>query len=329
MEQQKKEESLGHTSRGLKWEYMQCWYFLFIFSVWLYWVPFVYTGLRVFDVRWIFWGFVYGIPAFINMAFDPAKYGLDTFVDRAVYVALIFSTIHAVRARAEFLERLVAYQDEREELREITRQKKSMVEAQRRAELGLPASPQPELEPELGPEPEAAEPAAPAAPRRMLFDANTLSADEFARLPHMGPAAARQAVALREQLGGYESFDHFADKMGLNEKTREGLRPLFIQISPPVVDEFRTLTDGSRVLEINLASAAAIAVLPGLNWELARKTVQLRDTGGPFKSTEDFRYRLGLTMEQTVPLYPIISTLRVPVQRASPGVKPSGRIVDV
>lgn len=318
MAQEKKVENLGITSRGLKWEYLQSWYLLFILTIWLYWVPFIYTGVRVMDLRWIFWGFIYGIPAFLNMAFDFARYGLDEYANRAMYVSLVFSAIHAIRARGEFLERLVAYQDEREELRQQTRQKRAMVEAQRRAELGLPESPQ-------------SQPAEAPVSRRMLFDANTLSESEFAMLPHMGPAAARQAVALREQIGGYTSFEHFAEKMALPEKTRERLRPLFIPPPPPApeVDEFRTQPDGSRVLDINLASAAAIAALPGLNWEVARKAVDLRDNSGPFKSAEDFRYRLGLSMDQLVPLQAIISTLRTPVKSANPKVKPSGRIVDV
>ena len=87
--------------------------------------------------------------------------------------------------------------------------------------------------------------------------------------------------------------------------------------------------DGTRVLELNLASADAIATLPGLDWELAKKAVQLRESGGPYTSTEDFRYRLGLSMDQLVPLHPLVSTHRVPMTRSTPGVKPSGRIVDV
>jgi len=38
---------------------------------------------------------------------------------------------------------------------------------------------------------------------------------------------------------------------------------------------------------------------------------------------------LGLTMDQLVPLQTVLSTLRVPVKRTNPRVKPSGRIVDV
>ena len=46
----------GHTGRSIKWERMQCWYLLSVFTVWFYWVPFVYTGLRAGHPRWIGWG---------------------------------------------------------------------------------------------------------------------------------------------------------------------------------------------------------------------------------------------------------------------------------
>ena len=313
-----KDESLGHTARGLKWEYMQSWYMLSIFTVWFYWVPFLYTGMRVMDLRWMFWGLIYGLPVFVLWLFNPEQFGLDLYVKRAMYVSLIFSAIHAARARGEFLERLVAIEDQREELRESTRQKKEAVQVQRRAELGLPAF-------------EIASTELTAA-HRILFDADTMSERDFALLPDMGPERARQAVAMREQVGGYTSFEHFAEKMGLTPKSRARLRPLFIAPPPPAEaknSEYRMQADGRAVLDINVVSVDAIATLPGMSRDLARKAVQLREADGPFTSAEDFRFRLGLTMDQIVPLQDIISTLRTATKRADLRIKPSGRIVDV
>jgi DNA uptake protein ComE-like DNA-binding protein len=166
----------------------------------------------------------------------------------------------------------------------------------------------------------------------LLFDANTLSERDFALLPDMGPAKARQAVALREQLGGYSSFDQFAEKMGLSALTRSRLRPLFIEPPPPEKaenSEYRQELDGSYVLDINVVSVDALATLPGVNHDLARTVVQLREADGPYTSAEDFRFRLGLTMDQFVPLQGIISTHRIAAVQAEPKSKPRGRIVDV
>jgi DNA uptake protein ComE-like DNA-binding protein len=172
----------------------------------------------------------------------------------------------------------------------------------------------------------------PVVSKRMLFDPDTMTERDFAMLPDMGPTLARQAVALREQLGGFKTFEHFAEKMALTPKTRSRLRPLFIEPPPPAEaenTEYRQQVDGSRVLDINIVSVDALATLPGINRDIARRAVQLREADGPFSSAEDFRFRLGLSMDQLVPLQAIISTLRTAVKRADPKIKPSGRIVDV
>lgn len=312
-----KEENLGQTSRGLHWEYQQSWYLLSILTFWFYWLPLVYTGLRVMDFRWIFWGVMYGSPVFISQLIDPGRFGAEVFFNRAIYAALAVGSIHAFMARGEFLERLAAIADERDALREQTRLKKELAQAPC-AEEGQPAG----------------APAEPVVARRTLFDVNAMGERDFAMLPDMGPERARQAIALRESLGAFDSFDHFAAKMGLSDKTRSRLRPLFAETVVATTDmlsaELRVLPDGTRVLEINLASVDALASLPGIGRELARKAVMLREADGPFASGEDFRYRLGLSMDTLVPLLPLISTQRTPEKQAAGArVKPSGRIMDV
>jgi DNA uptake protein ComE-like DNA-binding protein len=313
-----KEERLGRTGRSLKWERIQSLYLLSVLTVWFYWVPFIYTGLRVLNLRWIAWGLAYGIPVFALWLFNPQQPGLVQALKYAMYLALIFSFIHAARARGEFLERLVEFEDEREELHQRTQLKKEAAETQRREEP-LPAH-------------QAATHEHPEPRHELLFDANTLSERDFALLPDMGPGKARQAVFLREQIGGYRSFDHFAEKMGLTSQTRSRLRPLFIEPPPPQKaenTEYRQQLDGTYVLDINVVSVDAIATLPGVSHDIAREVVQLRDADGPFTSAEDFRFRVGLTMDQFVPLQGIISTSRIATIHADAKSKPRGRIVDV
>lgn len=353
------EQRVGHTGRGLKWERMQCWYLLSVLTVWFYWVPFVYTGLRGGHPRWIGWGLVYGLPAFVLWFLNPGS--LAEQVKYAMALALVVSTVHAWLARGEFLERLVDLQEEREALSERTRVRREAAQGrqpaesddreaeiilrpaqpvQRRAEPARqharPAPPardftRPRAEPVAPPE-EAIAAEAPEPQRELRFDFNKLTDRDFALLPDMGMEQGRQAVALREQLGGFRSFDHFAEKMGLGPAACERLRPLFIEPPPPEKaenSEYRQEIDGTWVLDINLVSVEALTTLRGISHEIARKAVQLREADGPFKSAEDFRFRLGLTLDQFVPLQGIISTYRTPGPQAAAGRKPKGRIVDV
>lgn len=338
-------ENPGITGRGLKWERMQCWYLLSVLTVWLYWVPFVYTGLRAGQPRWIGWGFAYGAPAFLLWFVHPGDFAQQ--LKYAMGIALAVSTVHAWLTRGEYLERLVDIEEDREALRERTRQRRDAAlgiahtqpvehqtaPVQRHAESAAPARPPMRRTPPIAPPPadEIVEISAPEPRRELRFDFNTLDERDFALLPDMGRERGRQAVALREQLGGFRSFDHFAEKMGLSPQACERLRPLFIEPPPPEQaqdSEYRQEIDGTWVLDINLVSVEALATLQGFDHDLARKAVQLREADGPFKSAEDFRFRMGLSLDQFVVLQGIISTYRTPESQAARR-KPKGRIVDV
>jgi DNA uptake protein ComE-like DNA-binding protein len=309
-----KGEAMGYTQRGINWEMRQSWYVLGLLSFWTYWFPMVYTGIRTFRIDWIFWGLVYGTPSFLTMFFiDPVDYDAEGFFRKWMFASLVISAIHCFVTRGEFLVRLASAKDEREELMELARMKRDGVEM---VEEGAQAVP---------------------APRsRMLLDVNTIGERELAMLPAMGAERARQAIALRTQLGGFRSFDHFAEKMGFAPEARAKLAGLFVQPEPeppplPTASpEYHDTLDGRRVLELNVAGVEGFATLPGLGLELARKAVQLRDADGPYKSAEDFRYRLGLPMDVMNKIMPLVSTHRLQASALAPqGTKTSRRIVDL
>ena len=312
----------GYTHKGTQWEYQQSWYLLALFTPWFYWFPLVYTGLRVLQFRWIVYGLFYGLPAIIKMFFDPADFGVAGFFKEWIFAALAIAAIHSLRARGEYLVRLANAAESREILMEGARMRReqsqqAVTEVEENAEAAQEPAPQ------------QADEAIATRPARRLFDVNHIGERELAMLPGMGPVRAREAMALRESLGSYHSFDHFAEKMGLSADARERLRPIFIQpeASAQSSDEYTTMLDGRSVLEINLASARAIATLPGLDDELARRAVTLRDADGPYVSVEDFRYRLGLSMDVVVQIAPIVSVVKTPAKRAT-GMQTNGRVVD-
>ncbi|OGA02278.1 MAG: hypothetical protein A3H35_04180 [Betaproteobacteria bacterium RIFCSPLOWO2_02_FULL_62_17] len=315
----------GYTHKGTKWEYQQSWYLLALFTIWFYWFPLVYTGLRTLQFRWIVYGLLYGLPALIQMFFNMADLGVAGFFRNWEIAALVIAAIHSLRARGEYLVRLANNAERHDLLMEGARLLKQEVEQA----TGIRIEELQEEVPVRADAPETAtQPAAPK-PARRLFDVNLIGERELAMLPGMGPARARETMAMRQSLGGFHSFDHFAEKMGLAAEARERLRPIFIQPAPAAESnaEYTVALDGRRILEINLASAQAIATLPGLDHDIARRAVALRDGDGPYKSVEDFRYRLGLSLDVVVQISPIVSTLKTPVTLAA-GVKANARVVD-
>ncbi len=308
-------EEMGHTSRGVGWETRQSWFMLLFLTGALYWVPLVYMGLRVLEFRWVVYGGLYAIPG----ALAAIVWGSGGFADAGTGAYLrgsagafwFFALFHTWNARGEFLVRLAEQQYEHEDLLQ-------------RSRIRIDAAS------------EAGEDAAPAAPRRLL-NINRVTEAELAMLPGLGPERAKEAMRMREQMGDYRSFADFAVKLQLPAPAIVRLRPLFEPdsevVAPAIPNDdpaYRLLPDGSRVLEINWASAEALGALPGLGPEVGRRAVTLRDGDGPFKSLEDFRYRLKLSMDTMIKISPFVAA-SPPLAKQAGGKAPKagGRIVDV
>jgi DNA uptake protein ComE-like DNA-binding protein len=305
---------MGHTSRGVAWETRQSWFMLLFLTVVFYWAPLVYMGLRVLEVRWIVYGLLYGIPgalaAIVWASGGFADVGAASYLRGSAGAFWFFALFHTWSARGEFLIRLAEQHYDQEDLLERSRSRIDAATAEGEA-------------------------AAPSAPRRLL-DVNRVTEAELALLPGLGPERAKEAMRMREQMGEYRSFADFAVKLQLPAPAIVRLRPLFEPdseaVAPAIPHDdpaYRLLPDGSRVLEINWASAEALGALPGLGPEVARRAVELRKDG-PFKSLEDFRYRLDLPMDVMIKIGPhvsVISSSTRPGGGSAP--KTGGRIVDV
>jgi DNA uptake protein ComE-like DNA-binding protein len=298
------EEVKGYTTRGRRWEWRESWFLLFFLTFFLYWVPLVYMGLRVLQFRWVVYGILYAGPAallLLMMGSSYAWYSTSAF--------WVFALIHTWVAREEFLMRLAEAHDERDEMRARVLEKR--LEAEETVQ------------------------AARAAPRKLHW--NTASEAELAMLPGLGPQRAKQALALRSQTGGFRSFRHFGEQLQLSDPTLTRLRPLFEAEEEtrapeiaPTDPAYRMLPDGRRVLELNWASAETLAMLPGLGPEIGRRAATLREADGPFKSLEDFRFRLALSMDTIVKITPYVAVISMSTRPAGgAATRTGGRIVDV
>ena len=315
MSTRRRREEPGYTSRGAAWEWRQSWFLLLFPTVYLYWAPLVYMGLRVARPQWIFYGLAYAAPGLIYLfvkamgAPPEADAMAASLHDSALRYArnatgafALFSLLHTLAARPEFLVRLESDADDTDE---VLAPAAVVVE-------DLPV-------------------------QRGRLNPNRLTETELAMLPGFGPELARRALEVRASMGDYRSFADFAHKLKLPEALRQRLEPMFEEdsgaVAPAVRRDdpaYRELADGTRVLEVNWASAEALAGLPGLSPALAEAAVAVREADGPYKSLEDFRFRLGLSMDVLIKLNPHLSAVQqAPRPAEAPASRPTGRIVDV
>jgi len=307
----------GYSGRGVGWEWRQSWFLLFFLTVVLYWVPLLYMGLRVLHFRWMFYSLLYAGPAalygvtvwqapLLNASIQDFA-GVQNYIFRSMVAVGVAAFIHTMTARTEFLLRLADTAAEGEEMATRVQMRSAATQTQ-------PGR-------------------VPPPPPKVVFDLNTATEAELAMLPGMNRQMARQAIDVRKMQGGFGSFTQFADQLAITGEMRERLRVHFDDhpdaVPPPEDASFRVLADGRRVLELNWSTPEALAALPGFGPDLARRAVTLRDGDGPFKSLEDFRYRLGLKMDAMIKIEPYVSvTSMSTVPGGGTRPKHAGRIVD-
>jgi DNA uptake protein ComE-like DNA-binding protein len=323
-------EVKGYTTRGTNWEWLQSWHLVFFLTLYLYWASLLYMGLRALQFRWVVYALFYAAPAGLYALLHwgmpgliqprEAQLSLETYLFRAMLAFMVFCFIHVMLARKEFLLRL---DDDAVEMDDLHGRM-----AERRAMRGAP---------EAGPVPASSGfgrgARAVEQPPGRLLDLNTATEAELAMLPGMGPERARQAMQLRAMQGGFNSYSQFADQLQVPAEARARLQQHFDDrpddSAPPTDPAFRVLADGRRVLELNWASLEALAALPGLGPDTARRALALRNDNGPFKSLEDFRYRVGLKTEVIIRIEPYVSVISMSTTPGGGAVKTGGRIVDV
>lgn len=345
-------ETAGWTTRGLAWERRQSMYFLLFLTGVLYWVPLVYTGLRVTQPRWVLHGAFYGIPAFAGYAF-----GIDSPEDwlaRFAYAAYFAALLHTWLARGEFLARLDLLESDRMESIESARSGGGFEPGSHGAEI-RDIIKRHKSQKSRG--------------TRKLPDLNAMTERDFALLPGFGPELARRAIQVRGRVRLFISFGHFAQEMALDEEAYAALRPIFegeealemdpdvaaamkeamvysvsepvdfgsaaASAAPPSTIEWESTPvpaqatgprrlDAGRSIELNAASEDALSLLPGIGPEKARQAVASRAEAGPFRSMEDFGARLALPE-------PVLARIREHASvapPARPGKGSGGRVVD-
>lgn len=198
-----------YTSRGRSWEIANSWWILFTF------VPigiagfisFLYTGIRVKNWRWTIFGLIY-LAATIAV-FVVHSDGIVALIAITLWAATIF---HAFKIRPAYLVHLDVMKSG-EKVRERETLSQLRQEAEEKFQVtgtgGYPPPPRrasaPEPEPTPGGDP----------PERV--DINTASEAEIAAIPEIGIILAKKVVQLRQELGGFQSFEQFSQRMEFKE----------------------------------------------------------------------------------------------------------------
>lgn len=188
----------------------------------------LYAGVRAKVRRWQVWGWVYGaigIAATVLWTQDANVGDIDTslggFGLAVSLILLCVVTVHGFAIRSDFLDRI-------SEPRELRRRPSEREHAERvldeRAEALELVRDDPVRARELG----IGRPEVRGGYHGHLVDLNHASPKAVADLPRMDASTAKRLVALRDEVGGFDSLEDAAHLLDIPPATVERLRGLAV-----------------------------------------------------------------------------------------------------
>ncbi len=137
----------------------------------------------------------------------------------------------------------------------------------------------------------------PLAPGERL-DLNRAAAADFTRLPRVGDALALRIVEDRQRNGPFESIEALTRVRGVGAATLERLAP-HLEVRGGAAPARRARRPAApagagpggpapadRILDLNTATVAELATLPGIGPTLAARIAAYRDSAGPFPAVD-------------------------------------------
>ena len=229
------------SNRGCLWQLSH--------STWVLWslflmpcVGFFIIGRRVNHRPWVVWGFVYLACMAIMFTLIDSKYKDNSIFETFMLLYTIGSIVHTFVARGEYIRRLEALEDE---LAEFYQQRQQAPTADRTQQFAQQYQTRHSQYAEDNQRSQEQQPARQATQSRQAppppseVDVNSCTAQEMSRLPGIGIVAAKQAIAYRNEHGGFTSFDEFAKVLNLKPhiivqlQDRVVCRPMKRQDSQP------------------------------------------------------------------------------------------------
>jgi competence protein ComEA len=124
-------------------------------------------------------------------------------------------------------------------------------------------------------------------------DLNSASAEAIEVLPGIAADKAAAIIRWREQHGPLARLEDLDAIPGIGAATIDALRGLAVTLPPPAAAT-KVASSATEAVNINTATEAEIAALPGIGPRRAAAIVADREASGPFRRCSDLSRVVGL-----------------------------------
>ncbi|MEH7380475.1 helix-hairpin-helix domain-containing protein [Bacillus sp. JJ1533] len=228
----------SYTNRGRKWEWLQSWWMLFTIAPFgiLSGISFLYAGITVRNKKWVLYSVLY--PGAFALALQTPDSGLGALIALFSWMVAI---IHVIIIRKVFLIELDLLKemevDKKAKIREEAKErfaKWDEAESRRRIKKNTAKKAAPQTASKTESEVKRTPPPIPAVEK---IDLNTATEAEIASIPAIGLILAKRIVSVRQEIGGFKSFEQFETTIGIKQHTAEKIkhRVEFSQMEKPAL----------------------------------------------------------------------------------------------
>ena len=130
----------------------------------------------------------------------------------------------------------------------------------------------------------------------LIVDINLADTTAFIALPGIGSKLAARIIAFREKLGGFYKVEQVKEVYGLADSVFQKIRVYLVQSDAPL-----------RKININTATEEELKAHPYIRYSLARPILAYRNTHGPFRSVEDLKNVMAVSIEIFEKVKPYLS----------------------
>jgi DNA uptake protein ComE-like DNA-binding protein len=236
-----------YTNRSKKWESFNSWWAwltLFSFGI-LSFISFLYIGNKIKNKKWLVYGCVYLGITILFMSIPSTDF--SALIMLGLWVGTV---VHAFKIRPSYLIQLDVFNEnkvisDQQELLKMRNDAEQKYKINNKNNSSFNQNPEMNIDNSKNNINRTNQPFKEKESEEII-NINTASETKLASIPLVGIILAKKIITKRQELGGFQTFEHFITTMNLNEKKYESIQKTFSFSKPQIQEQ---ISNRGRVID--------------------------------------------------------------------------------